>query len=237
MIDNDLKVFIKEQRSKGLADRQIEDILISHGWKVDDVRVVFDAIDLNVPLPKTQPSEDNNTNNNRNGIVADVTPKEGSRLDIWDAFENVIMFITMGCVAVSIGLLLNYFIDEVLLVDIIQQESWARYPGSNYNSQLATGYASVLFVALPIFTVLFLRISKRTKENPALKNKLVRKVLTYITMVISSVIVIINLISVVYRLLAGELGVEDFFDFVIIVGISSIVFYYFLTQTKEDRKK
>lgn len=236
MIDNELKEFIKEQRAKGRADNQIEGILVNHGWKLDDVRAAFDSLDLNVPIPKMQlggndsGNANDNANGNRNGSVADVTSEEGSRSDIWDAFENVIMFITMGCVAISMGLLLNYFIDNKLL-------NSPSPMGFGTDSELASVYVAILVVALPIFTFLFLRISKRTKENPALKNKLVRKVLTYITMIITSVLVIINLIVVVYRLLIENLEIEDFLDFVIIVGIGSLVFYYFLTQTKHDRKR
>ncbi|HRO65842.1 MAG TPA: DUF5671 domain-containing protein, partial [Candidatus Dojkabacteria bacterium] len=97
-------------------------------------------------------------------------------------------------------------------------------------------YVAALIVVVPIFSFFFIRVTKRTKLYPELKRKTLRLVLVYITMIITSIVVIVDLIIVLTRFLGGEINLEAVFDTLIIVGISALIFMYALNQTKEDRK-
>lgn len=237
MEHKELIEFINKFRGMGKSNSEIESALLGAGWNLEDINAAFNTTEMNPPSPpvdyqdKTSSVPTYSTNSpDKNSDMDSKNMKRGNNL--WDAFEHVIMFITMGISAVSIGLIMNYFIDNKIL------NTLAPYPNyySYYDDDILGIQIAALIVTLPIFSFFFLRIEKRTKLYPQLRSMLVRKVLIYLTMIITSVVTIICLIGFVYRIINGDLSAESITDFFIIVGISLIIFIYFLLQTKEDRR-
>ena len=154
---------------------------------------------------------------------------------MWDAFEHVLMFISMYIFASSSSMLLHTFVDT-WLPDIAATSNMLYNSYSEFGSTLARGYLAAIIVSFPIFAFLFIRITKRTKLNPAVRNLQLRKSLIYLTLTATFIILIWKLINVVYTLLSGSIGINFLMHFIITVSISGLIFTYYFLQVKEDRQ-
>jgi hypothetical protein len=160
-----------------------------------------------------------------------------SSYNMWDAFEHILLFISLYFYSTSVALLLHQFVDKY-------------YPGeSTYNVfyrnadtlddwQLTyvRGLMAAIMVSFPLFAFFFYRITKRSLENPATRELSARKKLTYFTMIVAFIILICNVISIVYNFISGNTTTNFLLHFLVSVGVSGIIFAYYLHQIREDRK-
>jgi len=216
MITKELIDYIKNKRSLNTSDDEIRDKLKKYAWKDEDINDAFnDPRTADVPIPPYK--------------MQDYVKQQSlsSSRSMWDAFQHVLMFISMGVVAIAIGLLIheyiNYFIPEYRGDPII------RLP--DVKEELAS-----IIVTLPIFLFLFNRINKQTEENPAIRQLKARTVLTYLTLIITFIIVVSNVIHIVYNFLDGSVTANFVAHFLNTTSISGIIFWYFLNQVRYDRK-
>ncbi len=152
---------------------------------------------------------------------------------LWEGFEHILLFISLGVMATSLGLILHFFVDK-----------WypgtptgiASYIGSAllYQAPLLRGYLAGLIVSYPLFSFFFLRTVNRIRKNPELKHLHSRKILIYATLVITFLIVIINTISLVYGFLGGNVTYNFVLHFLVTVGISGIIFGYYLNEVRGE---
>lgn len=148
---------------------------------------------------------------------------------MWDSFEHILMFISLYVLATSMGIILNIFVDK-----------WA--PGveiseyySAINSTTLRGALAALIVSYPLFAYFFLNVAKRTNDRPAIRHLAARKILTYLTLVITFVIVIGYIISIIYNFISGNVTLNSFLHFFVTVLIAATIFAYYLNEVKEDR--
>ena len=154
---------------------------------------------------------------------------------MWDAFEHILMFISMYVFASSSSMLLHTFVDTWLPnASAISNMLYNSY--SEFGSTLVRGYLAAIIVSFPIFAFLFIRITKHTKLNPAVRNLELRKILIYLTLTATFIILIWKLINVVYTLLSGNIGINFLMHFIITVSISGLIFTYYFLQVKDDRQ-
>lgn len=155
--------------------------------------------------------------------------------NMWDAFQHILLFITLYTSATSLALILHYFVDLWLPPIMINNSS---YQGMKYfQSMLLRGYLSSLIVSYPIFSFLFLKITKKTIENPHMRSLKSRKFLIYFTLVVTFIIALANIISIIYNLLGGNVTFNFLLHFLITMTISGAIFTYYIYQIKEDRIK
>ena len=64
-----------------------------------------------------------------------------------------------------------------------------------------------------------------------------RKLLTYGTLVVTFIVVLVNVVQAVYGFLEGNVTFNFVLHFLNTVGLSSIIFIYYLGQVKGDRIK
>ncbi|OGH39152.1 MAG: hypothetical protein A3B44_01900 [Candidatus Levybacteria bacterium RIFCSPLOWO2_01_FULL_38_21] len=154
---------------------------------------------------------------------------------MWDAFEHILMFISLYVLATSIALTLYFFIDKWF--PGVTTESYYRSSSSNdLNLNLLRGYLAALIVSFPLFAFFFLHITKRTMLNPTIRSIKSRKILIYITLVVAFIIMLYNIISTVYNLLSGNITFNFVLHLLITLSVTGIVFVYYLYQVREDRK-
>jgi len=158
-----------------------------------------------------------------------------SSTTMWDAFEHILMFISLYVLATSIALTLYFFIDKWF--PGVTTESYYRSSSSNdLNLNLLRGYLAALIVSFPLFAFFFLHITKRTMLNPTIRSIKSRKILIYITLVVAFIIMLYNIISTVYNLLSGNITFNFVLHLLITLSVTGIVFVYYLYQVREDRK-
>lgn len=169
---------------------------------------------------------------------------------LWNAFEQVLLFISLYVLATSVSLIIHALIDKWLPGVSADGSGYDGSPfgwlllylfggssldNGNIQDALLRGYLSALFVSLPIFDWLFLDIAKRTLKAPEIASQRSRKILVYITLVLTFFIMLFNLISLINSLLNGNVTINFVLHFLDTVGISGLIFAYYLFQVKTDR--
>jgi len=221
MMNMDLKNFITKQRANGLSQDQIKSNLLSIGWDRDQVETALRTTPPEqeaIPKPPSTPAE---------------TPAHSSAQapGMWDSFQHILMFISMAVLAISLALTLHLYIDKWM------PGVTPSYSSSYYSTSEVIAYMAAMIVSFPLFAFFFLKVTKRTQANPSIRNLRSRKFLIYATLVITFLVVMAVIVHAVYGLLIGNFSLNFFLHFLTTVGVSSLIFVYYLTQVKEDRTR
>lgn len=210
-----IEQYIERLRSQNVSDDEIRKNLISAGWNERDVNKVL------TPPPPSHSSDS-----------IPPPPSKGTH-SMWDAFEHILLFISLYVLATSIALILHFFVDEQLPAIEVQRSY--SYLTSSWKYSLLRGYNAALIVAYPLFAFFFWRVTKRTLANPSLRNLRSRKFLIYLTLVIAFIIMISNIIATIYSFLNGNLTMNFIMHIIITLVVTAVVFGYYLEQVHEDR--
>lgn len=202
---NPLLEFITQCRSKGVNDLIIRDNLLQVGWRKD---IIDKALAGNIPVPIPQEKE------------------KGSR-SMWDAFEHILLFISLYTLVISIG---NIF---YRLIDIYVPELLHSFYGYSRSDSFTSPLAAAI-VSFPLFIFFFVRIAKRTAQFPAIRNLPVRKQLIYGTLILAFIISLIDIIALIYNVLSGDLTSNSFLKMIVVLTLAGSVAGYYLVQIRED---
>ena len=149
---------------------------------------------------------------------------------LWDTFEHILLFISLYVFAIAFTLMLHQFIDGIS--PAAENRNALRY----VSKYLVRGYLASLIVSYPLFSFFFLRVKKRAQKNPDVRHLASRKRLIYFTMIVAFIIVLINITSIIYNFLSGNVTLNFLLHFAATVGVASIIFAYLLNEIKEERK-
>ena len=153
-------------------------------------------------------------------------------LGMWDSFQHILLFISLYTMSGAIGLILNYFVDTW-----IPKTDTIGYALSNspYGTTIFAGYSAALIVSFPFFVYFFLTTTSRIKKYPELATLKSRKILIYITLVITFIILITQLIATVYGFLAGNISINSAAHFLITLLVAGSIFIYYLIEVRKDK--
>lgn len=210
--------YIKKSKQQKISEEEIKNQLLKTGWLEKDIQKVLNiANNTQPPLPPVPPPHKSTT------LTSDF--------GIWITFANILLFISLYVMTISLGTLLNRSVD-IWIPPAIQ----STYPVSTFYDYTIKMSLATLIVSWPFFSILFLYITKKTTENPIIRNIRSRKLLIYLTLIVTFVIVLANLIGTVFSFLNGSVTANFLAHFSVNAGISSIVFIYLFNQVKHDRK-
>ena len=213
--------YINNAKTHGLSDTQIQENLRKAGWADSDISSALGGgFDPNaVPTPAFLPPSPS------------PRPTVSS---IWDTFEHVLLFISLYVLYTSLALTLHFFIDKYITSANASPYSYASQ--SSYGLILLRGYLAALIVSCPLFSFFFLRVTKRTILHPEVRNLSSRKTLIYLTLVITFLVLLINIISIIFNFLNGNVSLNFVVHFITTITLSAFIFIYYLKEVKEDRK-
>ena len=217
MADQQLLQYITSAKEKNIPETQIKQNLLNAGWKEG---VINDAFNSTSSIPVPQP------------------PSQQTKSDYswWDAFEHILLFISMYVFALFFTLTLLFIIDHYLP----KIETYPSTYGQVYNNMkydMLRGFMAPLIVSYPIFVFLFLDVTSRTLKSPYLRSLRLRKFLIYLTLVITFVISLINITATVSSFLNGNLTINWICNFLTIITVCSTIFFYYFFQIKGDRER
>ena len=207
MANATLDTFIREALNRGEKRDRISAALAGAGWTDKEVAAALDSYaesDLGLAVPKPRPY---------------VSARE--------AFLYLVFFILLGVVAWNLGSLLFALIDIA-----IPDELDRPYGMWNRESQIRYAIAG-LVVGTPLFAWISFHIRKQRRTNPAMQRSVVRKWLTYVTLIIASCTLIGDAIALVYSFLSGELSARLVLKLLVIAAIAGGVFLYFIRDAEE----
>ncbi len=142
-----------------------------------------------------------------------------------------LMFITLYIAAFSLGGLLFQLINLYLPDAAVQFNSYSM----THARDLLRGFASSLIVSGPVFFWLIMKLRREQTTQPALAVSPLRKWLTYLTLLVASVVAIADVIGIVNGFLGGELASRAFAKMVSVLIIAAAGLTYFLSDVRDKK--
>ena len=152
-------------------------------------------------------------------ITTDLTPKSSAK----DVFLHLLAIVTLYGSVISFLTLMFQLIDT-WFPDVL-----------NYNygsSQSIRWSASMLIVMFPVYLLLTWMINKDFAKTPARREIKVHKWLGYLTLFLSAVTIIVDVVTLVYNLLGGEITVHFILKVLIVLVVAGLVFYYYFMDLR-----
>lgn len=201
-VDSELLAFLRSAKDAGVSDEFTVALLRQNGWserRIFRAYSAFYADRLGVPLPKRRQAA------------------ESAR----DAFYYLLNFITLGFWTVALGQIFYR-----LIAYRFPDSTDSTYFGS-LRDDIAWQAATVI-VAFPVFLFVHSLIQRDLRNRPDLYYSGVRRWLTYLALVIASIVVLGDAAWVVEALIKGELTLKFILDSLVLLVIGGGVFLYYL---------
>ena len=96
---------------------------------------------------------------------------------------------------------------------------------------------SILVIAIPVYILTSWLLGKDLANKPERRELKLRKWLTYFTLFISAVTIIIDLIMFVFSFLSGELTVQFFLKVFVVLLVAGAVFGYYVWDLRRKKMK
>lgn len=149
-----------------------------------------------------------------------------------DVFLYLLAIITLITVAVSFGIVVFQIIN-VYIPDIISDPYSSR---SSYLGTLRSALAA-LIVVFPVFFWVSHFLRKDILNFPEKRELKIRKWLLYLTLFITALVIIGDLVTLLMSFLNGELSQRFVFKILAILFIAGSILVHYLSELKEDDKK
>lgn len=205
----DLQPFLKQALEQGETKESITHALHAAGWPEEEISSAlhkYIIVDgFALPVPRREPY-----------------------LSAREAFLYLVLFLTLYITTVSFGSLLFAFVERTI-PDVLQ----GMYERTGTLSTIRTSTAS-LIITFPIFVLLSRLLERGLEHDPQKRGSKVRKWLTYLTLFIAAVSIIIDLIVLVGSLLSGELTTRFLLKVAIVLVIAGTAFGYYLWDLRRD---
>lgn len=135
--------------------------------------------------------------------------------------------------------IVTFYLSIVSFINLYIQYIDFLYPDAltfYYNSiaQSVRVFTAMLIIAWPFYLSTAWILAKDVKENKAKREIKIRKWLLYLTLFISAVTIIVDLIMFVYRFLDGDLSIQFFFKVLVVLIVAALVFSYYLWDLKKE---
>ncbi|MGB5701499.1 MAG: DUF5671 domain-containing protein [Polyangiales bacterium] len=205
--DEELLGFVRSALRRDLSREQIRAALAKAGWPSDEIDKALRAyaeVDFPIPVPRPRPY-----------------------VSARDAFIYLVIFATLAITAIHFGSLLFELIDKAL-PDALDE------PHEGYNVNAVRQAIAALVVAFPIYVFLSYRVNAAIRRDPTKRSSRIRKWLTYLTLFIASAVLVGDLSTVIYSLLAGELTTRFILKALTVVLIAGAIFGYYLWDLRDD---
>lgn len=203
----DLGQFVRAALEKGATRDQIGKALADAGWAPEQTRSALSAYaDVSFVVPVPQPR-----------------PYLSAR----EAFLYLVLFTTLYMSAYHLGSLLFELINRAF-PDPVQIHMGVENP--------IRWSVSTLLVAFPVFMLMSLKIGRDVARQPILRQSVVRRWLTYLTLFVAAVSLIIDLIILVDGVLGGEATARFVLKVLVAGAIAVVVFGYYLWDLRQDER-
>ncbi|TSC58993.1 MAG: hypothetical protein Greene041619_174 [Candidatus Peregrinibacteria bacterium Greene0416_19] len=211
-MNQEITQFIAHARSKGMDHATIRMLLLSAGWKEKDIARAMTEETLDMPVP--------------------VPPDAGGARE---AFFHLLMFATLYTTVVSVIILFFTFINR-LFPDPAVDPAYSYNNQSNY-SGIRWSLAAIL-VTYPLFLLLSRFLLKEMRVHPERAWSGIRRWLTYLTLFLTALAMIGDVITLIFYLLDGELSVRFLLKVLVVLAIAGLTFsYYFISLRTSPVKK
>lgn len=207
--------YITEKLKAGRTKSEIKEHLSAVGWQDDDIDTAFAKalIENGVPVPETGGAQ---------GLYA----KRSSAVEV---VIGLFAFILLGVVATAFGVL--YFnVINMLFPDSARDYSFWQID----NARNAIHYSmAALIVGFPLYVLAIRTWFRRFREEEGKVESNLTKWITYLVLLVASVVVLGDAITVLYTFLQGEISVRFFLKALTILIIAGVTFWFYYLERKK----
>jgi hypothetical protein len=204
-MNRDLRAFIKDALERGHNREEIRSVLVEAGWQPGEVNNGLAGFaDVNFPV---------------------AVPKPAPDLYAREAFLYLVSFIALYVSAISFVLLVFGLID-FSFPDALDYGD--GYPSGGE----ASGIAAVI-VAFPLYLFLTRWLARQVAADPERRQSLVRRWLTYLTLVVGAGIILGDLIALLANVLMGDPTLRFALKAVSILVITGCAFGYYAWDMRQ----
>lgn len=205
-----LHEFVSAALAKQIPREEIREALLKAGWQADEIKTALAAYaeePFPIPVPKRKPY-----------------------LSAREAFEYLILFLTLYISSFSFGTIIFQSINR-WIPDAVEGRYSYEYQGSLEAVRSAT---AALVITFPVFLLLSWLIARAKKSNAENRSSKIRKWLTYITLFIAAGVIIGDLIALVSSVLSGELTTRFVLKVLTVLVIAAAIFGYYLWDLRRE---
>ena len=208
-MNEELRQFIKESLESGQDRNAIRNVLVEAGWQEREVNSNLASFaDVDFPV---------------------AVPRPRPYLYAREAFLYLVSFIALYVFAFSLGAVFFGLIDYHFSSSIYRDD-----PGPSMGQ--TTALAAVI-VAFPLYLFLMRRLAAAVAVDPERRQSLVRRWLTYLTLVVGAAIILGDVIALLSRLLAGDPTAGFFLKVAAILLIIGPIFGYYLWDMRQAEEE
>lgn len=207
-MNSDLQRFVRDALGRGLPREALRDELRKAGWRPDEVEAalrVFAESAFPVPVPRRRPY-----------------------LNAREAFLYLVLFATLYTTAYDTGQVLFVLIDRWFPDPLRGARDWRLH-----GEWLRAATAGII-IAFPIFLILSRVIGREVAREPEKRGSAIRKWLTYLTLLIAALVIIVDLTVLVTRVLGGELAPRFLLMVLVVFLIAGAVFGHYLGDLRRE---
>ncbi len=199
-MNRELRSFIKESLERGHEREEIRRVLLEAGWQDSEVRNGLSGF-ADVPFSV-------------------AVPRPAQYPYAREAFLYLVSFIALYVAAISFGVLVFGLIDYSFPDALDRGDRIDRQTG-------ATAIASVI-VSFPLYLLLTRWLGRQVAVDPERRQSLVRRWLTYLTLVVGAGIILGDLIALLSNVLTGDPTLRFALKAIAILAIAGSIFGYYL---------
>jgi hypothetical protein len=206
----ELDLFAKEALSRGIEKAAITKAMLEAGWTPEQARAALGAyaeVPFPIPVPRPRP-----------------------QLSAREAFLYLLLFTTLYLSCYHLG---------SLLFDLINRAfpDAASPMNSTWSEESMRWSVSYLVITFPAFGFVARYIGNDVARHPVKRLSPVRRWLTYLTLFIAAGALIVDLTTLVYNVLAGELTTRILLKILVVILITGSVFGYYLNDLRKEERE
>lgn len=207
----DLDLFVRDALARGEPKQAIETALAAAGWSAEQIHGALNAyadVEFPVPVPRPRPY-----------------------LSAREAFLYLTLFTTLYLAAFHLGSLLFKLIEQAW-----PDPADSAYVVRNLADSIRWSTASVI-IAFPVFLLVARYLARDLERSPAKRLSAIRRWLTYLTLFVAAVVLIVDLTTLVYNVLGGELTLRFVLKVAVVAVIAGTVFGYYLWDLRKEEEE
>lgn len=211
--------YVQGRVQAGLSRAQIRDELLAVGWSEEEADAAYrdGLVALGIPVPSAA---------DRPALA-----RQSSTVDI---VINFFSFILLGVVAVALGTLYFQVINHAFPDPLAAMHG----PGDWFMTQAIHHAIASLAIAFPLYYLTMRFWFRRFHADEGRVESRLTKWLTYLVLLVASITIVGDLITVLFKLLQGEVTARFLLKALTILAIAGIVFgFYFLERRRIQYRK
>ena len=207
-MNDQLNAFIAHARKKDMDHSTIRMLLLSAGWKEKEIAQALTAESLSMEVP--------------------VPPDIGGARE---AFLHLLSFAALYTLVINAVILFFHYINR-LFPDSTEQvwSTYADYSGIRMSM-------AAMIVAFPLLVWMSRMIHRDIAIHPQKAWSGIRRWLTYLTLFVAATTLMIDIITLVFSLLEGELSARFLLKVLTVFLLAGAAFTYYFLLLKSDVKQ